>query len=183
VIESLLLERFFDDAVLARVQRAFDVATSAAASVYGVPQAGVDLRVRRAQVLDIAADVRELVRTMLVDAMPRIGEHFGVALQTCEESQFLRYETGDFFVAHQDGNTPLTRDDSRHRRVSAVIFVSARDDYEGGALQLHGPYPNWQYREDAPATAGGLFAFRAETTHEVTPVTRGTRQTIAVFYR
>jgi SM-20-related protein len=189
VIDSLLLEGFVEHAVLARLQHEFRDADAVAAAVYGGAQAEVDRRVRRAQLVDVGEEVRQLVRGLLLEAMPQIGEHFGVPLHTCEESQFLRYEPGDFFVAHQDGNTPLIRDDSRHRRVSAVIFINdasaepADGHYGGGALIFHGAYPDWEERYPVPAAAGSLVAFRAETTHEVTPVTHGHRYTIAAFYR
>ena len=75
-----------------------------------------------------------------------LEQHFGLALSECEPPQFLRYQDGDFFVPHQDGNTPLIHDDSRFRKISAVLFLSAQadepapDSYGGGALVLHGPY-------------------------------------------
>jgi SM-20-related protein len=40
----------------------------------------------------------------------------------------LRYEPGDVFVAHQDGNIPLVWDDSHFRRVSAVILLSEQSE-------------------------------------------------------
>ena len=64
---------------------------------------------------------------------------FGLTLSECEEPQFLRYRTGDFFVAHQDGNTPLFRSD-KVRLISAIIFLrpgvhyaDARHFLRGGA--------------------------------------------------
>jgi hypothetical protein len=39
--------------------------------------------------------------------------------------QFLRYEQGDFFVRHQDGNTrQLDFDHLRVRRISIVVFLN-----------------------------------------------------------
>lgn len=189
MIDSLLIEKFVDDAVLARLRKEFEVAPSVAAGVYGRAQAAVDRRVRSSELVQASDDVRQLVRELLEEAMPRIGAHFGVALQTSEESQFLRYGAGDFFVAHQDGNTPLIRDDSRHRRVSAVIFINSPSEepaegcYGGGSLVFHGAYPDWEVRHVVPAAPGTLVAFRAETTHEVTPITHGLRYTIAAFFR
>jgi len=119
-----------------------------------------------------------------------LEERFGVSLSECEDPQFLRYEEGDFFVPHQDGNTPMVYDDSRFRRVSAVVFVTPRGDepapgtYGGGELVFHGHYataPN--LRVSAEAEAGTLVAFRSETTHEVTPVTHGERYTIVTWFR
>ena len=81
-------------------------------------------------------------------------------------------------------------DDSRFRRVSAVIFLSrksdepAPDSYGGGALVFHGPWRGLeQERTAAAAEPGTLVTFRSETTHEVTPVTHGVRYTIATWFR
>ena len=93
-----------------------------------------------------------------------------------------------FLVAHQDGNTPLIHDDSRFRKVSAVIFLSAfsrapaPESYGGGALVLHGPYSGPDLRVPLTPAAGTLICFRAETTHEVLPLTHGERFTIVSWY-
>jgi SM-20-related protein len=115
---------------------------------------------------------------------PALTERFGVALSAHEPLQFLRYETGGFFVAHQDGNTPLTRD----RRISIVIFLNAQipenvpGGYTGGELVFHAPYPHVDRRHAVVGIAGSLLAFRSETTHEVTMVTGGERYTIASWF-
>jgi SM-20-related protein len=177
VIESLVIEDFLDpDEFVARLR----AASSVEADVYGAAQA-VDRRVRSTQKLAVDNELRDRVRSLLAAAQPRLAGHFGVTLERCEEPQFLRYLPGDFFVAHQDGNTPLIHDDSRHRRLSVVLFLNA--EYGGGALVLHGRYPDWESRYVMPAQPGSLIAFRPETTHEVTPVTHGERYTIVSWYR
>jgi SM-20-related protein len=153
------------------------------ATVYGKAPAGaVDPHVRSAKRLAVTARTRELVLARLIEWKPAIEKHFGVALDRCEEAQFLRYETGDFFVAHQDGNTPLVHDDSRFRRISTIVFLSPPESYEGGSLVFRGRYPDFE-TQTAGAECGSMLAFRSETTHEVTPVTSGQRYTIASWYR
>jgi SM-20-related protein len=118
-----------------------------------------------------------------------IEAHFDVALSSCEAPQFLRYETGDFFVPHQDGNTPLVHDHSRFRRISVVIFLSTpsaepmRETYGGGSLVFHGSYATPSPTVSVNPEPGTLIAFRSETTHEVTPVTHGERYTIVSWFR
>src|SRR5204862_1017262 len=113
-------------------------ATARAATVYGTQSAGVvDARVRSTRRLEVSPATRDLVIAKLLELKPEVEERFGVALERCEEPQFLHYQAGDFFVAHQDGNTPLIRDDTRHRKVSVVIFLSDPGTYEGGSLVLH----------------------------------------------
>ena len=114
---------------------------------------------------------------------PRIESHFGRSLDGFEEPQFLRYGPGDYFVAHQDGNTPLVHDDSRFRKVSVVIFLSAPDTFSGGSLMLHPPPRHAEPPQSLPAAPGTLVAFPSETTHEVLPVTDGERLSVVSWYR
>ncbi|HEY0158603.1 MAG TPA: 2OG-Fe(II) oxygenase [Thermoanaerobaculia bacterium] len=172
----LTLPHFVDAAaVLDQVRDA----PAAAATVYG-GRAAVESNVRRTKKLVVPQATRDAIVGRLMEEKDAIAAHFGIAVDECEEPQFLRYEAGDFFVAHQDGNTPLIRDFTLLRKISLVIFLSDPAAYDGGALVFH-------WRDAEPETArveaGTLIAFRAETTHEVTPLTRGERFTIAAWYR
>ena len=145
--------------------------------------------VRRTRRAEVSPATKARIERLLARKKPVLERHFGVALSACEEPQFLHYREGDFFVPHQDGNTPLIHDESRFRKVSAVIFLNAQADdpspesYAGGSLILHGPYSGPDLRIAMPAFAGSLLTFRSETTHEVTPVTRNERFTIVSWYR
>jgi SM-20-related protein len=125
---------------------------------------------------------------LLLSLQARLQAHFGQQLGRCEAPQFLRYETGDFFVAHQDGNTPLLRDASLSRRVSLVLLLNdaseqpGDDGYGGGELVFHPPYGSSNAPSRHTPAAGSLIAFRAETTHEVLPVTHGRRYSIASWF-
>lgn len=190
MIDLLEIEEFLDAAMLAELVAELKAAGGRPATVLS-EQAGGTVRpaVRKTTRVAVALETRERVREHLMRRKAEIETHFGVALNECEDPQFLRYEEGDFFVPHQDGNTPMVWDDSRFRRISAVIFLSERFDepagetYGGGSLVFHGPYPNLDERVAAGAQPGSLVTFRAETTHEVTPVTHGVRFTIATWFR
>lgn len=152
-----------------------------AATVSGeAPSYVVNALVRKATRIAAPPAVRERVDAALARVMPRLAERFAVPLAMHEEPQFLRYRIGDYFVAHQDGNTPLIRDETRHRRVSAIILLSDPAAYDGGELLFHLDWPN---RTAAPNARGSLLAFHSEQTHEVTPLTRGERFSIATWYR
>src|SRR5262245_14398889 len=107
--------------------------------------------------------------TLLMAQKEALERHFRLALKACEQPQFLRYQTGDFFVPHQDGNTPLLHDESRFRKISVVLFLSAQADesspesYGGGALVLHGPYLGPTLCVTMPNAPGTLVAYRAAT--------------------
>ena len=185
---GLLLEDFLDpptrDAVLTDAR----AAAGAAATVHGHGRTDVVTRVRHATQLAVSDAARRLVDQRLSNLTPALTARFGVALSAHEPLQFLRYETGGFFVAHQDGNTPLTRDRTRDRRISIVIFLNAQTPenlpggYTGGELVFHAPYPQVDLRQAVVGAAGSLLAFRSETTHEVTMVTGGERYTIATWF-
>jgi SM-20-related protein len=190
VIDLLEIDDFLDAAMLAELVAELNASAGSAATVLSRDAGGmVQTSVRKTTRVAVEAETRERVKRRLMEHKARIEEHFGGALDECEDPQFLRYEEGDFFVPHQDGNTPMVWDDSRFRRISAVIFLSQKADeatagtYGGGALLFHGPYPNLDLRVAAGAKPGSLVAFRAETTHEVTPVTHGVRYTIATWFR
>jgi len=161
------------------------------ATVYGRGESGsVDERVRKAARLTPARETFEHVRQRLLECRGEVGEHFGVSLDGCEEPQFLRYRVGDFFVAHQDGNTGmLLSEREQSRRVSVVIFLNRQseapeaDAYSGGALV----FSDWRAGQGRvefrlSGEAGTLVAFRSETTHEVVPVTHGERYSIVSWY-
>jgi predicted 2-oxoglutarate/Fe(II)-dependent dioxygenase YbiX len=189
MFDLLLLEDFLDpparDAVLADVQ----AAAGAAATVQTYGPTRVAPRVRHATQLDVSEATRGLVDQRLSDLKPALIERFGVTLTGHEPPQFLRYETGGFFVAHQDGNTPVVRDRTLARRISIVIFLNAQTpeplggSYTGGELVFHAPYPNIGDRQAIVGSPGSLLAFRSETTHEVTMITGGERYTIATWFR
>ena len=183
-IDALVIPRFLDAAECEQILRELRNAPAAQAAVYGTSAAGtVDRGTRSTKALAAPATLHERLRARIEAALPHISAHFAASLGSIEPLQFLRYGVGDFFVAHQDGNTPLIHDDTRHRRVSIVLFLSERGEYDGGSLTFHGAYPAFDLREEAAAEAGSLIAFRSETTHEVTPLTRGERFTVVTWLR
>ncbi|HYO64419.1 MAG TPA: 2OG-Fe(II) oxygenase [Pyrinomonadaceae bacterium] len=190
MFELFVVKNFLDEATRRAVVAELRAGVGGPATVYGKAAAGaVEPLVRRVTRVNVSPETRRLVARLLDGRRGEIGEHFGEAVGGCEEPQFLRYGAGDFFVAHQDGNTPLVHDDSRFRRVSAVVFLSPQSDepapgaYGGGSLVLYGPRTNPDLRHPVAAEPGTLVAFRSETTHEVTPVLHGERYTIASWYR
>jgi SM-20-related protein len=190
MIDLLQIEDFLDAQACAALRAELRAAAGGPATVLGADAAGtVRSAVRRVTRAAIPPATRAHVTALLMARKPALERHFGLALKECEEPQFLRYRPGDFFVAHQDGNTPLIHDQSRFRKVSAVIFLSAQSDdgapegYGGGTLVFHGPYSGPSLRVPVAPAPGTLVCFRAETTHEVTPVTHGERFTIVSWYR
>jgi SM-20-related protein len=192
-LELFLDSAFFDarecEALLAELRTAH----GGAATVYDRDAPGsVDERVRRAARLSPSRETVELVRRRLDERRPALEEHFRVKLAECEEPQFLRYDVGGFFVAHQDGGTGLIRSERELRKVSVVVFLNrqALNDeldepgtYRGGPLVLHARLISSEdERLPLACEPGTLAAFRSATTHEVLPVNGGERYTIACWF-
>jgi SM-20-related protein len=190
--DLLLTPGFLDESTCQNIIEQSLLSSSAPATVYGRTDSGsVDEHVRRASRFIPSAVTVEFVNRLLMEHKPRVERHFQIALRGVEEPQFLRYQVGDFFVAHQDGNTGLIRlDTESDRKISIVIFLNRQTDepipgtYCGGGLRFSDYRAKPGQRElEFPAGPGMMVAFRAELTHEVTPVIRGERYSIVSWYR
>lgn len=190
MIDLLTIPDVLDDATLRDVHAELHRAAHAPSTVTGLAaEGGVQSRVRRSTRVAVADGVRERVAAGVLRRKAEIEAHFGAELGELEVPQFLRYQEGDYFVAHQDGNTPLIHDATRFRKISVVLFLSTHAEdaapgaYGGGELVFHGPYSGPTLRVPVAPPPGTLVAFRAETTHEVLPVTHGERYTVASWFR
>jgi SM-20-related protein len=189
MIDHVEVKSFLDTAECATLREELRQAAGSQATVLSPePDGAVRPLVRRTTRMSVPPQTSAHITTLLMQQKDALERRFGHALSSCEPPQFLRYVAGDFFVAHQDGNTPLIHDHSRFRKVSAVIFLSAFSDapaperYGGGALVLYGPYSGPELRLPLTPEPGTLVCFRAETTHEVLPVSHGERFTIVSWY-
>jgi predicted 2-oxoglutarate/Fe(II)-dependent dioxygenase YbiX len=184
--DLFVVPQFFERRLCDAIAHELKTAASSAATVYSSASSGaIDEMIRRTVRVNPSPETITLIIQKLLACKEAVEKHFAVTLNECEEPQFLRYRVGDFFVAHQDGNTGLMLLDSEKRRISTVIFLSREaespepDAYGGGSLV----FSNLRNRFQMPAEPGTLVAFRSETTHEVTPVTHGERYSIASWYR
>lgn len=189
MIDLLEIDDFADAATVAAFVKDLRTASGSPAALLSPDLEGtVQPRVRSTTRVAVPQETRERMMELLLDRKSQIEAHFRQALGHCEDPQFLRYSTGDFFVPHQDGNTSLIFDQSRFRRISLVLFLSTHapeatpETYGGGALVFHGPASDPNLRVAVTPPAGTLVAFRAETTHEVTPVTHGERYSIVSWF-
>ena len=184
--DLFVVPQFFERPLCDAITNELKTAAGRAATIYGTASSGtIDELVRRTVRVKPSPETVDLIVQKLVACKDAVEKHFDVTLNECEEPQFLRYRTGDFFVAHQDGNTGLMRLDSERRRISTVIFLSREsqapepDAFCGGSLV----FSDLRNSFHMPSEPGTLVAFRSETTHEVTPVTHGERYSIASWYR
>ena len=86
---------------------------------------------------------------------------------------FNRYSEGMKFGAHVDGSVRLHPQDGRKLRtdVSATLFLTNPDEYDGGELQVEDTYG----RHSIKLGAGDMVVYPATSLHQVSPITRGVR--------
>ncbi|PYK09426.1 MAG: 2OG-Fe(II) oxygenase [Verrucomicrobia bacterium] len=187
--ELHVIEKFFDRSICRHLVEEIRRAETRAALTYGKGVSGlVEERTRNVSRATVSSASMTEVMTRLVEYLPRLRDYFGVPVSSIEEPQFLWYGPGDFFVAHQDGNTKLIQLESdRLRRISLSVFLNQQADsespdcYSGGSLvfsdRLRGE------RRVIRGETGKLVAFRSELTHEITPIENGDRFAIVTWCR
>ena len=184
--DLFVVKQFFEPDVCAAILAELKTIEGSAATLYGRTTTGwVDERARKTVRLEPAAETARLVIARLWECKDAVEKHFAVTLKECEEPQFLRYREGDFFVAHQDGNTGLLNLDAETRLISTVIILSRESEQPEAGAHCGGSlvFSDLRNRVRPSVEPGMLIAFRSETTHEVTPVTHGERYSIASWYR
>ena len=174
-----LLRNFLDEESCASLKSELAVAPTTQAPVYIEGTEGtIHEKIRKTTSLHPANETFWQVHERLLRQKSALEAHFSMSLTDCERPQFLRYEKGDFFVRHQDGNThQLDFDHLRVRRISIVVFLN--DSFSGGALNFYDPTTTFPLMGET----GLLVAFKADTFHEVLPVTSGERFTIISWFR
>jgi SM-20-related protein len=181
------IKQFFEPVLCDAIVGEMKATEGSAAIVYGRNTSGsIDSNVRNTLRVVPSSETIKLVTRRLLSCKSAVGKHFGVSINECENPQFLRYREGDFFVAHQDGNTGLLRLETELRLISTVIFLSRESEIPGPDVHCGGSLVFSSLRAPSfhmVAQPGTLVAFRSETTHEVTRVTHGERFSIASWYR
>jgi PKHD-type hydroxylase len=91
---------------------------------------------------------------------------------------FNRYDAGMVFGSHVDNAIRSHPQQPVRIRtdVSATLFISAPEDYDGGELTVEDTYGSHSVK----LPAGDLIIYPATSLHNVTPITRGSR--IASFF-
>lgn len=92
--------------------------------------------------------------------------------------RFNRYAGGGAYGAHVDSALMRTPRGGMMLRsdLSATLFLSEPEDYDGGELEIEGPLGV----QSVKLAAGDMILYPASSLHRVTPVTRGAR--IASFF-
>ncbi|HTT98373.1 MAG TPA: Fe2+-dependent dioxygenase [Rhizomicrobium sp.] len=130
------------------------------------------------QLAQDSAEAREL-GALVVGALERSPLFISAALPNhVFPPLFNKYEPGMAFGAHVDNAIRQVPGTSRRLRtdVSATLFISAPEDYDGGELIVEDTYGT----HNVKLPAGDMILYPATSLHRVAPVTRGAR--IASFF-
>lgn len=95
-------------------------------------------------------------------------------IATFENIQFTEYE--ESYQGHYAWHTDLGPD-ANTRKLSVVVQLSDPSEYEGGELQ----YKIGDEESTVPKEKGYVIIFPSFILHRVTPVTKGTRRTLALW--
>lgn len=133
-----------------------------------------------AQLPEDSAEAREL-GALVLDALARNSTFFSAALpRRIYPPLFNRYAGGQSFGFHVDNAVRYDRSrggaDPVRTDLSATLFLSAPEDYDGGELVIEDTYGTQQVK----LPAGHLVLYPGTSLHRVTPVARGAR--IASFF-
>ena len=150
----------------------------------------INENVRRVMCAKVQGPNKRLIQQRLEGVRPGLEEHFRVRLAATPPLEFLIYPQGALYTRHTDINRDTNLGIQR-RSVSVVIFLNGhsegavQDCYGGGKLTFHGilKEPEWiNCAFSLDPCPGLLVAFPSDVSHEVKPVTFGTRFTIVSWF-
>jgi PKHD-type hydroxylase len=172
-VDALIIPGVMSRETVTQVRAAIDAAEWVDGNVTSGRQSALAKRNR--QLPEDGAVARE-VGGLILDALGRSPLFVAAALPLkVYPPLFNRYGVGEGFGTHVDNAIRIRRgSDFRIRSdLSATLFLSDPDEYEGGEL-IAG--------ESAPVRlpAGDMVLYSAWTLHRVTPITRGER--VASFF-
>ena len=104
------------------------------------------------------------------------GNHFGFdGMQITEMAQYTEYPEGGFYDWHIDSDTHFAHEPTV-RKISMTLLLSPENEFEGGDLEL--------MKEGKPAKLkqGHAIFFASFIRHRVTPVIRGTRKSLVMWF-
>jgi PKHD-type hydroxylase len=135
-------------------------------------------QVKHNQQLPEGSPAARLLSALVLSALERSPLFVSAVLpQRIFPPLFNRYGAGMSFGAHVDNAIRVTTDGNTgtpvrvRTDVSATLFLSPPDSYDGGALVIEDTYGS----QEVKLGAGDLIVYPAGSLHHVSPVTRGTR--------
>jgi len=101
--------------------------------------------------------------------------HFGFSdIQITEPAQVSEYSKGQFYHWHTDSTIDMDREPPV-RKLSMTLLLNDPSKFEGGNLEIAG-------KKMSPMKQGHAAIFASFLQHRVTPVTKGVRKSLVVWF-
>ena len=118
---------------------------------------------------DMYKDIERIMKTTN-------GNHFGFDGMTITEmAQYTEYPEGGFYEWHVDNDISFTHEPPV-RKISMTCLLSPESEFEGGDLELGKP------GNVAKLKQGHAIFFASFIRHRVTPVIRGNRKSLVMWF-
>ena len=133
-----------------------------------------DDRIRQSDIVWVNDEwIYDLVMPYMLTANEQAGWKYNIV--SAEECQITRYTPGEFYTWHKDGlgSHKEVYDNGNTRKIT--ISVTLNSDFEGGELQFHGLTTH-------TLEAGSIVVFPSFLDHRVTPVTKGIRYSLIIWF-
>ena len=130
--------------------------------------------VKRNQQIDEGSAAAAQAQGLVLAALERHPLFISAALPNkVYPPMFNRYGEGMAFGTHVDGGVRIDPHTGRKLRtdISATLFLSDPDDYDGGELEISDTYGVHSVK----LNAGDLLLYPSSSLHQVRPITRGER--------
>jgi len=130
--------------------------------------------VKHNEQIDERSDVAAACQSIVLGSLERHPLFISAVLPNeVYPPMFNRHGEGMTFGAHVDGSVRIHPHTGRKLRtdVSATLFLSEPDEYDGGELVVHDAFGAHRVK----LAAGDMVVYPATSLHEVTTVTRGRR--------
>jgi len=102
--------------------------------------------------------------------------HFGFdGIQITEQAQFTEYPKGAFYEWHTDSDTHFVKQPPV-RKISMTCLLSDENDFEGGDLEIIDEASRPKMKQ------GHAIFFASFLRHRVTPVTKGNRKSLVMWF-
>lgn len=133
---------------------------------------------RRTQICSLSYEYHRWVYDIIEQCFRQANEHMRVDIvpSMSDPIQLLRYDEGESGHFRWHGDTIPS---DMTRKITIVVPLSSPDEYEGGDLQFNQGGVISSLRQEP----GRALAFPSWLIHQVTPVTKGRRYSLAAWIR
>ena len=143
----------------------------------GVIKDTVDVKTRLSYVSWIPFGMLEPMYRQLETVMHKVNRnHFGFdGMQLTEQAQYTEYSNGGFYNWHMDSSVSFEKEPPV-RKISMSLLLNHESEFEGGDLELIEPNRKISIKQ------GQAIFFASFLNHRVTPVTKGVRKSLVVWF-